>query len=63
MDNPEKTHDELLQALVESIDKVFSADSPHNIFIPPPIPNTPIKEDAVTSPVTNTPQDYNSPPY
>lgn len=63
MDTPEKTHDELLQSLIQSIDKVFSADSPHNIFVPPPIANAPIEKDAVTSPVTNTPQDQNSPLY
>jgi len=63
MDDFEKDHEQLLQSLIESVIKVFGSNSPTNVFIPPPIPITPTEQNTVTTPVTNTPQYQNSPPY
>lgn len=57
------THDQLLQILINSVNNVFSLNSPSNIFIPPPSADTPTNEYHITADVVDKPQDQNSPPY
>lgn len=56
-------HDELLNILVNSVNTVFSLNSPLNIFIPPPDTMTDTNVQTTTINVSDKPQYDNSLPH